>query len=115
MKRTLSLETCMDIFDWFDDDTYEYINHILLSKLDGEQRVRRTLPELAQASRLAGAHPRGHQGRLPDRASESTRLTMACGTGRNTRKGVAGATPSKSSKGGTRHAENHIHPQAQHA
>ena len=46
MKRTLSLETCMDIFDWFDDDTNEYINHILLSKLDGEQRVRRTLPEL---------------------------------------------------------------------
>jgi hypothetical protein len=26
----LSLETCMDIFDWFDDNTFEYINHILL-------------------------------------------------------------------------------------
>ena len=25
----LDLYTCMDIFDWFDDSTFEYINHIL--------------------------------------------------------------------------------------
>ena len=42
----LDLDTCMDIFDWFDDNTYEYLNHILLSKLDGEERIKRALPEI---------------------------------------------------------------------
>ena len=42
----MSLEICMDIFDWFDDSLYGYINHTLLSKLDGEQRIQRALPYL---------------------------------------------------------------------
>jgi len=48
----LTLEACMDIFDWYDDETYEYINHILLSKLDGEERVKRVLPELRKRARF---------------------------------------------------------------
>jgi hypothetical protein len=47
----LSLETCMDIFDWFDDNTFEYINHILLCKVDGEERVKRALPALRKHAR----------------------------------------------------------------
>jgi hypothetical protein len=47
----LSLETCMDIFDWFDDNTFEYINHILLCKIDGEERVKRALPALRKHAR----------------------------------------------------------------
>ena len=40
----LSLETCMDIFDWFDDSTFEYINHILTSKANGEQPPKEEQP-----------------------------------------------------------------------
>ena len=40
----LDLYTCMDIFDWFDDATFEYIDHILTSKVNGEQRVRSAMP-----------------------------------------------------------------------
>ena len=47
----LSLETCMDIFDWFDDNTFEYINHILLCKVDGEERVKRALQALRKHAR----------------------------------------------------------------
>ena len=47
----LSLETCMDIFDCFDDNTFEYINHILLCKVDGEERVKRALPALRKHAR----------------------------------------------------------------
>ena len=47
----LDLETCMDIFDWFDDNSFEYINHILLSKVDGEERVKCALPELRKRAR----------------------------------------------------------------
>ena len=35
--KTHTLAECMDVFDWFDDPTYEYIHHILLAKLDGEK------------------------------------------------------------------------------
>ena len=42
----MSFEICMDILDWFDDGMYDYINHILLSKLDGAQRIQRALPHL---------------------------------------------------------------------
>ena len=47
----LSLETCMDIFDWFDNNTFEYINHILLCKVDGEERGKRALPALRKHAR----------------------------------------------------------------
>ena len=44
--KTHTLAECMDVFDWFDDPTYEYINHILLTKFDGEERVARALRTL---------------------------------------------------------------------
>ena len=44
--KTRTLAECMDVFDWFDDPTYEYINHILLTKFDGEERVARALRTL---------------------------------------------------------------------
>ena len=43
-KSTLDLERVMDIFDWFNSPTFELINHTLLAKLDGEERVRRAMP-----------------------------------------------------------------------
>ena len=47
-QHTLSLGTCMDILDWFNDSYFDYINHILVSKLDGEERIRRTLPLISK-------------------------------------------------------------------
>ena len=49
--ENFDFETCMDIFDWFDDNTFEYINHILLCKIDGEERVKRALPALRKHAR----------------------------------------------------------------
>ena len=37
--NTLSFQICMDILDWFDDPYYDYLNHILIAKLDGKARV----------------------------------------------------------------------------
>ena len=55
--KHMDLATCMDIFDWFDDELHEYISHILLSKLDGEARVQRALPSLREhADELLVAH-----------------------------------------------------------
>ena len=51
MKHRLTLEECMNIFDWFEDSSYEYINHILLSKLDGEKRIRRAMPKIRKRAR----------------------------------------------------------------
>ena len=63
---TLSLETCMDIFDWFDDSSFEYINHILTCKVKGEERVRRTLPELRKRARWLLKIHRGTEGAYPE-------------------------------------------------
>ncbi len=46
MNNKLSFDTCLDILDWFDDPQYEYINHILIAKLDGEERLQRAFPIL---------------------------------------------------------------------
>lgn len=52
-----TLARCMDIFDWFDDPLYSYLNHILLAKLDGEERIAQALPELiARAKVLVTTH-----------------------------------------------------------
>ena len=50
MKR-MNLEALMDILDWFDDGLYDYIDHILLTKVDGAERVRRTMPQLRKYAR----------------------------------------------------------------
>jgi len=48
---------CMDVFDWFDDPLFDYLNHILLAKLDGEARIAQALPELIiRANELVTAH-----------------------------------------------------------
>ena len=47
-QRTFRLETCLDILDWFNDPDFDYINHILVSKLDGEERIRRALPLISK-------------------------------------------------------------------
>ena len=58
MKRVhYDLDTCMDIFDWFDAPEYDYLMHILAAKLDGEERLRRALPNIqARARKLVRAH-----------------------------------------------------------
>ncbi len=53
----MSFEICMDIFDWYDAPLYEHITHILLSKLDGEERIRRAFPALQEhATQLLDQH-----------------------------------------------------------
>ena len=56
----------MDILDWFDDGLYDYLNHILLSKLDGEARIRRTMPELRKYARSLVAAHRGTECAYPE-------------------------------------------------
>jgi hypothetical protein len=56
MKPT-TFEDCMDVFDWFDDSLYEYLNHIWLSKLDADARIARALPRIIdRAAELIAAH-----------------------------------------------------------
>lgn len=62
----LDLDTCMDIFDWFDDNTFEYINHIMLSKVDGEARVKGTMPEIRKRARWLLKLHRGTDGAYPE-------------------------------------------------
>ena len=56
-KPVYNLETYLDILDWFNDPDFEYINHILVSKLDGEERIRRALPLISKhCTALIRAH-----------------------------------------------------------
>ena len=60
------LDTCMDIFDWFDAEEYEYLYHIWVSKLDGEERLARVMPEIRkQAKALVRIH-RGCENAYPE-------------------------------------------------
>ena len=70
MKRTpMSLDTCMDIFDWFDAPEFDWLMHIYLSKLDGEERLKRVLPQLRwKARKLVNAH-RGCEDAYPEELS----------------------------------------------
>ena len=63
--KHMTLETCMDILDWFDDETYEYISHILLSKIDGRARVARVLPELRKRAQWLVSIHEGTEGAYP--------------------------------------------------
>ena len=67
MKRTAyDLDTCMDIFDWFGTEDYDYLAHILLAKMDGEERLKRALPEIRkEAKRLVLLH-RGCEDAYPE-------------------------------------------------
>ena len=56
-NSVLSFEICMDILDWFDDPYYDYLNHTMIAKLDGEARVRGALPTISDYCReLVAAH-----------------------------------------------------------
>ena len=60
------LATCMDIFDWFDADEFDYINHIMISKLDGDERVRRALPEICKRAQWLVMIHRGCENAYPE-------------------------------------------------
>ena len=60
------LETCMDIFDWFDTAEYDFLNHILLTKVDGEERVRRILPQLRNRAKWLVKVHRGCEDAYPE-------------------------------------------------
>ena len=61
-----TLAQCMDIFEWFDDPTYEYIHHVLLTKLGGDARVAQALDILCeQAEKLIADH-RGTESAYPE-------------------------------------------------
>ena len=47
MKHILSFEICMDILDWFNDSNLDYINHILIAKSDGEERINHAMDEIS--------------------------------------------------------------------
>ena len=69
--KHMNIETLMDILDWFDDGLYDYLDHILLTKPDGEARIRRAMPELRKYARSLVAAHRGTDRaglvlRLPD-------------------------------------------------
>lgn len=67
MKRIrYDLDTCIDILDWFNDPGYEYLVHTLLSKLDGEQRLASTLPELRNRARVLVLAHRGCEDAYPE-------------------------------------------------
>ena len=65
MKR-MNFETLMDILDWFNDGLYDYIRHILLTKPDGEGRIRRAMPELRKYARSLIAAHRGTENAYPE-------------------------------------------------
>ena len=53
----MTIEEIMDILDWFDDSLYDYLAHIMLTKLDAEERIERALPELRRhAQELLNLH-----------------------------------------------------------
>lgn len=60
------LDTCMDIFDWFGTQEFEYLNHIMLSKLDGDQRVARAMPEIRKRARFLVKVHRGCEDAYPE-------------------------------------------------
>ena len=45
--KHMNIETLMDILDWFDDGLYDYLDHILLTKPDGEARICRAMADAA--------------------------------------------------------------------
>lgn len=64
--KHMDLVTLMDILDWFDDDLYDYLNHILLSKLDGEERIKRAMPGLRKHARALVIAHRGTESAYPE-------------------------------------------------
>ena len=51
MAARLDLATCMDIFDWFNDVSFEYLNHMLTSKANCAERVKHAMPEIRKRAR----------------------------------------------------------------
>lgn len=67
MARTrYDLDTCMDIFDWFDTEDLEYIYHIMVSKLDGEERINKVLPYLRKRAQWLVKVHRGSENAYPE-------------------------------------------------
>ena len=67
-----TVDQCMDVFDWFDDDRYGYIRHIWLSKTDAEARLSNAMPGLIrEATQLVMAH-RGQEDAYPEEAFKTT-------------------------------------------
>lgn len=64
--KHMDFETLMDILDWFDDDLYDYLNHILISKLDGEERIKRAMPSLRKHARALVIAHRGTESAYPE-------------------------------------------------
>ena len=66
MKQTLDLKTVMNIFDWFNSPNFELIDHILLTKADGEERIRRAMPTFRKEARRLVRHYRNTEIAYPD-------------------------------------------------
>ena len=64
--KHMNIETLIDILDWFDDGLYDYLIHILLTKLDGKARIRRAMPELRKYARSLVAAHRGTDRAYPE-------------------------------------------------
>ena len=64
--KHMNIETLIDILDWFDDGLYDYLIHILLTKLDGKASIRRAMPELRKYARSLVAAHRGTDSAYPE-------------------------------------------------
>ena len=60
------LGTCMDIFDGFGPEDFEYLNHIMLSKLDGDRRVAHAMPEIRKRAKWLVQVHRGCEDAYPE-------------------------------------------------
>ena len=60
------LDTCMDIFDWFDTAEIDYLNPIMLSKQDGDERVRRAFHEIRKRAHWLFRIHRGCENAYPE-------------------------------------------------
>lgn len=53
----MTFEDCMDVFDYYDSDLYEYLYHVWVSKIDADERIAQALPFIiADAIALIAAH-----------------------------------------------------------
>lgn len=52
-----TLDECMDVFEWFNDNRFEFARYIWLTKADAEERLKKELPAMRrQAEMLIKKH-----------------------------------------------------------
>jgi len=60
------LDTCMDIFDWFGTEDYDYLTHIWVSKVDADERLAHAMPEIRKRAKWLVKVHRGCEDAYPE-------------------------------------------------